>query len=195
MKSKLLIAIVFLAILFTAIGTPKSFTQGSLDPKMSEIEKKENLIRQQLIYFGKFYGWNDNKTSDLLSGYFAQPTAPAKEQYWREETSGLPLWIQKSLNALRNLREQHWVNFTRPSFLVVPLSWKEAILLEFLIEGTETIIPGEFSGFSVNQREYIIPSILLTMAYQRGYKIEAATGNYVILVKNVEVESGERAPQ
>jgi len=75
-------------------------------PGMSEQEELESTIRQLLITYGKPFGWNDTKTSELLAGYLNQPTAQAKEQYWNEKTAGLPLWIEKNLKMLRDIRER-----------------------------------------------------------------------------------------
>ena len=96
----------------------------------------------------------------------------------------------------------------RPSFFVVPapgqtgdLPW---LLLDFYKMYPEARMPeeflpvsyegeGTFEGYELpSSEESLFSSVLLTMAYQQGYKIEAVTDTYIILVKSVNIEIGEK---
>ncbi len=101
----------------------------------------------------------------------------------------------------------------RDTFLIVPVDQKDiehtlAILNSFLDMYSDPEIPEEFawvlpsgmieSGIRrwIYQRdlygmvswESLIPSLLLTMAHQQGYRIEHVTSSYVILAKPVYEE-------
>lgn len=100
---------------------------------------------------------------------------------------------------------------TRSSFLVVPIftQTKEdegeafLFLLNFYKMYPSARIPYEFQSHTENDitpttgttAGSMYASILLTMAYQQGYKIEATTDSYVILIKSVNIESEEKGEE
>lgn len=98
---------------------------------------------------------------------------------------------------------------TRASFLVVPVfdSMESGfwLLLDFYKMYPEARIPEEFlpassEGDGVYKghkrpNDSLFSSILLTMAYQQGYQIEAVTDSYILLVKFVNIETEEKGEE
>lgn len=100
---------------------------------------------------------------------------------------------------------------TRPSFLVIPVFTRTVedegeaflFLLNFYEMYPSARIPYEFSSHTENDitpttgttAATIYSSLLLTMAYQQGYRIETVTDSYIILVKSVSIESEEKGEE
>ncbi len=98
---------------------------------------------------------------------------------------------------------------TRPSFLVVPVFDSTGsgfwLLLDFYEMYPEARMPEEFlpassEGDGVYKgyerpNDSLFSSILLTMAYQQGYEIEAVTDSYILLVKFVNIKSEEKGEE
>jgi len=98
------------------------------------------------------------------------------------------------------------VTAARPSFLVVPVLFQTGDMAPFLLRFYQMYpdarMPKEFlsvsgeginmyKGYRMANSSTLYPSILLTMAYQQGYEIEAVTDSYILLVKSVNIEGEE----
>lgn len=83
----------------------------------------------------------------------------------------------------RALKTRPIPELERYTFLVIPLNPKEAVYLITLVDWTN--LPIEFQNLSGAIQERMIPSILLTQAYEQGYRIQYVIDNYVILAKSI----------